>query len=251
MLRVGQRHCGLMIGALCCILSLSTSANTLDALAIMKKHDALPEGKTAIEENVLVIIKGKQQQIKKFDSLFKRYGKKRRMHIAFSSPTRLEFLVWDEPGLDSLQWLKMSSGRVRKIATSDKGNTWVSSDFYNEDLSEFNIEDHEYTLLGESDIAGIACYKIESRKTNGSRVYSKRIHHIGKDDYVLRRVEFYENGKHSKTLNLENIERIEGVYTARKAVMTKADGKSKSILYLQSVKYNLPIKDSKLTRETF
>ncbi len=234
-----------------CCLSLPLAANALTAKEIMQNNDALPDGETSLQENVLVIIKSGREQIKKFGTVFKRYDEKRRMRMSFTFPTRLEFLVWDEPGTDSLQWLKMSSGRVRKISTSDKGNSWVSSDFYNEDISEFNISDHEYTLLGEVEVDGVPCYQVQSEKLFEPRVYSKRIHYISKQDFVLRRVDFYEDGKHRKTLTLQNIELIEGVYTPRKAVMERTDGKSKSILYLKSVQYNQPVADQKLTRETF
>jgi hypothetical protein len=240
-----------MTALLLCVLVAPASA-ALTGQQIMEKNDQLPQETTSIQNNVLAVIRAGNQELKNFETRYQREGGKIRMKIAFTSPTRLEFLVWDEPNADSQQWMKMSSGRVRKIATADQGSAWVNSDFYNEDLNQFDIEEYSFNLLGESSIQGVDCYRVEAVKNSvDARVYTKRIFHVGKQDYVIRKIEFYEDGQNRKNLLLENIEQIEGIYTARKAVMERSDGSSKSILYLKDVKHNVPVSDRDLTRESF
>ena len=237
-----------------CIVALVMSLQSAYALTgqeIMEKNDQLPEARTAEQVSVLAIFKGKRLEKKEFSGVLKKYGEKTRKHMTFRYPTRLEFLVWDEPGEDSLQWIKLSSGKVRKIASSDKGNAWVNSHFYNEDISSYDVSDFNYSLLGEAEANGVMCYKIESKKKKGEQVYSKRIIYVAKDTYVIQRVEFYEKGLHSKTCNFEKIEKIQGIYTPRKVVMERTDGRGKSILYVKTVKYNVPVPDSTLRRESF
>jgi hypothetical protein len=60
---------------------------------------------------------------------------------------------------------------------------------------------------------------------------------------------FYEKGSHSKTLRIEKIQVISGIYTPRKMVMERTDGKGKSLLYIKSIQYNIPVSDTVLKRE--
>jgi hypothetical protein len=236
------------------VISVLFATNSLFALTgreIMEKNDALKKPETSVQKCVLLIIKGDKQEKKEFEGIMKKYGKKSRTRISFSYPTRLEFLVWDEPGKDSQQWIKLTSGRVRKIATSDKDKPWVNSHFYNDDISDYDIDDYTYKLIGEESLDGVECYKIEAVKNKGTIIYSKTIVYIGKSDYVRQRVDFFEKGRHTKTITFTNIEKISGIYTSRKAVMERTDGRGKSILYIQSVQYDVPVSDQKLNKESF
>lgn len=218
---------------------------------IMKKNDALPEGETMQREAVLLIVKSGKNEKKEFSGVSKIYGRKKRSRMQFTYPSKMGFLSWDIPGADNQQWIKLTNGKVRKIASSDKDKPWMNSHFAYEDIAENYIEDYVYTLLGEAEVSGITCYKIESVKTRGQKVYSKRIIYIGKEDYLMYKVEYYEKGQHTKTLLLENYEAISGIMTARKLTMERTDGRGKSILYLKSVKYNVSVNDNELTQEAF
>ncbi len=218
---------------------------------IMEKNDNLKKGKTWTQESVLLIIKGSSKIKKEFSGISKRYGKKTRKRINFKYPTRMQFLVWDEPGSDSRQWVKLTSGKVRKIASSEKNKPWVNSHFYNEDISERNIDDYSYKLAGEAPVDGVSCYKVESRKKRGTRVYSKGVIYVAKSDFVIRKIELYERGRMTKVISFLKIQKISGISTPRKVVMERTDGRGKSILYLKSVKYDLPVSDSLLQRESF
>lgn len=222
-----------------------------DARSIMEKSDAVPDGDTFERSMVLLIVKSGKNEKKEFSTLSKEYGRKRRSLMQFSFPTQMEFLSWDEPGQDNQQWIKLTSGKVRKIASSEKDKPWMNSHFYYEDIADVYIEDYEYTLLGEEDVDGVSCYKIASVKTRGQKVYSKRDVYIGKDNYLMYRVDYYENGSHTKTLTFTNYETIDGIQTPRKLTMERTDGKGKSVLYTKSVSYNIPVEDRELTREAF
>lgn len=233
------------------LILLSGTCIAEDAQSIMEKNDAIPEGESSKREMVLLIIKSGKNEKKEFISVLKRDGRKRRMRMQFTYPSQMGFLAWDEPGEDSQQWIKLTSGKVRKIASSDKDKPWMNSHFANDDIGETYIEDYSYTLIGEGDVRGISCYKIESKKVRGQKIYSKTVVYIAKDSYLTQRVEYYENGRHTKTLDLTEYEKIDGIDTPRKLIMERSDGKGKSLLYIKSIEYNLPVDDSELTREAF
>jgi len=233
------------------IVFTSASAFAVTGREIMGKNDSLKKYKTSRNKSVLLIIKDGRSEKKEYEGVGKRYGRELRLNMSFTYPTRLGFLVWDKPGRDKLQWLKLSSGKVRKVAASDKDKPWMNSHFYNEDIGERHIEDYEYKLLGEGNVMGVDCYRIKGVKTRGTRVYSKTVLYVGKNDWVIRKVEFYLRGMHVKTLRNERIEKINGIFTFRKIVMERTDGKGKSILYLRSVDYNRSISGNKFKRESF
>ncbi len=233
------------------LLLVSQDVFALTGREVMEKSDALPKGETSSQEAVLAIFRGSQVEKKVFSAQLKRYGKEVRKRITFTHPTRLEFLVIDEPGEDSSQWIKLTSGRVRRIASGDSGKPWVNSHFYNYDIGEINIDDYNYRLLGEEDVNGVKCFKVESVKAEGTQVYSKSNIYIGKNDYIPYRIEFYERGRHTKTLTFENIEKISGINTARKATMERTDGRGRSILYIRAIQYNVSIPDQRLSTQSF
>ncbi len=215
-----------------CLFLLTTVLSAQDARSIMEKNDAIPDGDTFSREMVLLIIKSGKNEKKEFTTVSKEYGRNRRSRMRFTFPTKMEFLSWDEPGQDNQQWIKLTSGKVRKIASSEKDKPWMNS------------------LLGEETVDGKACHKIESVKVNGQKVYSRRIVYIGRDDYLMYRVDYYEKGQHTKTLSFSNYETIQGIPTPKKLTMERTDGKGKSVLYTKSVTYNVSVDDKDLVRES-
>ena len=183
------------------------------AQSIMEKNYAIPDGESFQKESVLLIVKSGSTEKKEFVTLGKEYDRSWRSRIQFTFPSKVGFLIWDEPGEDSQQWIKLTSGKVRKIAGSEKGKPWMNSHFYNQDISRTYIEDYEYSLLGEGSVDGHPCYKIRAEKIRGERVYSHSVLYIGKEDYLNYRIEFYERGLHTKTLDFTNYEIIDGIPT--------------------------------------
>ncbi len=244
-------------------LLITTPLFALTGREIMGKNDALPKADTSIQESVLVIIHGKgpdaRKTRKEFSGYMKRYGNETRMRMTFTKPTRLEFMAWDKKGEDKLQWIKTSGKKVRKIASSDKGKPWLNSHFYNDDIGEIDIDDYKYKLLGEADVDGLNCFKIESQKVRkekgkrvpDTRVYVKTVVYVSKKDFLLRKVDFYEKRGFAKTLTFSHFEKIKGITTPLKTVMTRIDGKGKSLLYMKkkSIKYNVPVSDQKFNIE--
>lgn len=240
-----------VIAVIASLLILSPAFAADDALAIMQKNDALPEGETVIQKSELVVIKSGRSEKKEFSSMSKRSGRKKRGRISFSFPTKMEFLSWDVPGEDNQQWIKLSSGKVRKVASSEKSKPWMNSHFAYDDIAESYIEDSQYKLLGEEQVNGVLCYKIEAVKVNGQKVYSKKEVFIGKEDYQAYRVNFYENGLHTKTLTMSDFQTASGITSPRCLTMERTDGKGKSVLTIKGITYNSPVSDNKLTREGF
>ncbi len=222
------------------------------AREIMERNDALPKGNTGKSEATLLIFKGGCHSLKCAEKknfileTIRLSSQETHSLISFTSPTQLKFLTWSKSGQDSSQWIKPSRSGVRKIASSDKGNSFVNSHFFYEDMSDRNINDYSYSYLGAASVGDDPVHKIEARKKGSSPVYSKSIIYVRQADSVIVRIDLFQQGRHSKTVYNERIEKIQGIFTPRKVVMERTDGRGKSILYLRNIRYNVPVSRARM-----
>lgn len=94
--------------------------------------------------------------------------------------------------------------KVIKIPPSMMGNSWMGSDFTNDDLTkESEIDDYDYKLVGTETKDGYNLYKIDAiPRPDSPVVWGKLIEWIRVDNYLPYRTEFYdEKGKLIKTLD--------------------------------------------------
>lgn len=224
---------------------------SLTARQIMEKNDNLPSANTSVGTSAMVILKGSQKTIKEFSMIAKKFGKADRSRITFVKPTSIELLSHSAPGKESEQWLKLSGGKVRKISSSEKSGAFVNSHFYYEDLSSRELDDYNYTSLPDAKVGGDDCYVVESVKKGKSPVYSKAVMFVRKSDFFIVQGHLYEKNKHTKTIRNEKIQKISGILTPHKVVMERTDGKGKTFLYLQSIKYNVNVSDNTLSSSGF
>ncbi len=110
------------------------------------------------------------------------------------------------------QWVYLKGLRKpKRIIGSDKGSSFMGSDFSNGDVSPIDIDDSRYTWLGTEaiDFKGkqIQVEKIESvfksDKKKEDYGYSKKIEWVHPQSGLLFKTEYYDlNGQLSKTMEL-------------------------------------------------
>ena len=86
-------------------------------------------------------------------------------------------------------------GRTVKLPPSMMMQSWMGSDFTNDDLVRESsiVDDYTHTLLGDSTVAGLSCYNIELiPKPDAPVVWDRILVWISKDDYLHLRSEFYD-----------------------------------------------------------
>jgi len=217
----------------------------------MEKTDALAEPQTATMKMLMKIYKGDRVEEKEFTLQAKQYpNDEDKALISFIRPTQITFLTNAYKDKEDDQWLKLSSGKIKRIASSEKGQPFVNSHFYYEDLSPVEIDDYKYELLGEEKAVGEDCYKVEGIKQVGEKVYDKGIFYVRKSDYFVVRIDFYMDGAFHKFLENYDIKNIDGILTPHRVKMELADGKGKTELELKNLKYNAPISDTTFNKES-
>jgi hypothetical protein len=172
--------------------------------------------------------------------------------IRFSAPAEVKgvaLLIVNHPDRASDQWMWTPAiERDRRIALQDRSTRFFGTDFSFEDLEERDVDQFDYSLLGDDAIEGAACWKIQSIPKQGkSSQYSKSILWIRKDNYAFARLESYVKEEVVRRLNYTDIRNIQGIWTARDLTMTDLRRNSRTRLALDKIEYNVPFKDDDFT----
>ena len=231
------------------MLLLTSSAFALDGREIMEKNDALPEAKTAVSQVLMLIHQGKKVVEKEFELKSKKSeDNEDKTLITFTKPTQIKLLTHSHTNRDDDQWLRLSSGKIKRIASSDKGKSFVNSHFYYEDLTSRDIDEFDYTYTGDESLGGVDCYKVESIKKQ-NKVYSKTVLYVRKSDFFVVRVDFYKKDEFHKFIEYSDIKPVSGILTAHQLVMSLTDSQGKTELKVNAVEYNKDINDSVFNKE--
>jgi len=172
--------------------------------------------------------------------------------IRFIAPPEVKgvaLLVINHPDRASDQWMWTPElERDRRIALQDRSTRFFGTDFSFEDLEQRDVDQYDYTLLGEEAVDGAACWKIQSTpKQAKSSQYSKSVAWIRKDTYATVRLESYIKDQVVRRLSYSKITNVQGIWTALEMMMSDLRRKTATRLALDKVQYNLPLKDESFT----
>ena len=139
--------------------------------------------------------------------------------------------------------------RTRRIVASQKGRSFVNSDFTYEDMQRYSVEAWSYQLDGEETVSGYACYILTSiPKPDTDTQYSKLISWIEKNNFIPLKTFFFENkGQHTKSYSVNDFEVIDEIATETDVLMEDLLSGHKTRLKTLRIKYNSGLKDSLFT----
>ncbi len=172
--------------------------------------------------------------------------------LRFTAPAEVKgvaLLVVNHPDRASDQWMWTPAiGRDRRIALQDRSTRFFGTDFSFEDLEERDVNQYDYAALGDEAVDGAACWKIQSTpKQSKSSQYTRSIVWIRKDHYAFAQIENYVKSDLARRLKYTDIRNVQGIWTARVLEMTDLRRKSRTILTLDKLQYNIPMKDEDFT----
>jgi len=170
--------------------------------------------------------------------------------LRFTAPPEVKgvaLLVVNHPDRASDQWMWTPAiGRDRRIALQDRSTRFFGTDFSFEDLEERDVNQYDYTLVGEDTIGGVRAWRIESRPRKRSQ-YTRSLVWIRQDNYVPARVENFIGDRLVRRLEYRRVENIQGIWTARELDMEDLRRNSRTILRLEQVRYNVPLQADEFT----
>jgi hypothetical protein len=172
--------------------------------------------------------------------------------LRFTVPAEVKgvaLLVVNHPDRSSDQWMWTPAvGRERRIALQDRSQRFFGTDFSFEDLEERDTDQYDYRLLGEETLDGAACWKIESKpKQKKVSQYTHSHVWVRKENYVVVQIESFKNAELIRRAKYSDIRRIQNIWTAETIEMLDLRQKSRTILNIEKLQYNLPMKDEDFT----
>jgi outer membrane lipoprotein-sorting protein len=144
--------------------------------------------------------------------------------------------------------------RMIKIPPSMMMQSWMGSDFTNDDLVKQSsiVVDYDHTLLGVENIRGMDCYKIELiPHEEAAVVWGKIISWVTKDSYDLWMSEYYdEDGYLVNTQHAYDIKNFGDRDIPSRMEIIPADKENqKTVLLINSSTFNEPIDDSFFSKQ--
>jgi outer membrane lipoprotein-sorting protein len=172
--------------------------------------------------------------------------------LRFTAPAEVKgvaLLIVNHPDRASDQWMWTPAiERDRRIALQDRSTRFFGTDFSFEDLEERDVNQYDYTLLGEEAIGGDACWKIQSTpKVTKSSQYSKAVLWVRKSNYTFARIDSYVKDQAVRRLDYSDVQNVQGIWTARQLEMSDLRKGSHTRLTLDKLEYNIPLKEENFT----
>jgi hypothetical protein len=175
--------------------------------------------------------------------------------LRFTAPAEVKgvaLLILNHPDRASDQWMWTPAiARDRRIALQDRSTRFFGTDFSFEDLEERDVDQYDFSLLGEESIGGVLCWRIEAkpRQTKTSQYTRSRLW-VRKDNYAYVQIENDIKNELVRRLKYSQLEQVQGIWTARLLEMTDLRRNSRTILKLEELQYNVPMKDDEFTLQS-
>lgn len=139
--------------------------------------------------------------------------------------------------------------RVVKLPPSMMMQSWMGSDFTNDDLVKQSsiVEDYTHKLLNDTTIEGYDCYKIElTPKENAPVVWGKIVMSVAKKEFLQLQVKFYdEDGFLVNTMNGSKVKMMGGRLITTYLEMIPAENpKQKTVFEYNKLEFNVKLEDS-------
>jgi hypothetical protein len=239
--------------ATCVVLALGAPYAADNARQIIEEVQRRTDTTSQQYEGLLQVVDAKGKVADKRWT-FERLGShgRSRSVLRFTSPAEVKgvaLLIVDHADRASDQWMWTPAvERDRRIALQDRSTRFFGTDFSFEDLEERDIDQFDYTSMGEDAIDGVACWKIGSTpKDTKSSQYTRSVLWIRKDNYAIARADNYVRTGIARRLDYSNIENVQGIWTARQIDVVDLTRGSRTRLTLDKLQYNVPMNEEDFT----
>jgi outer membrane lipoprotein-sorting protein len=174
--------------------------------------------------------------------------------IVFQSPATVKgtrFLTMDNASGKSDQWIFLPAlGKVRRIASSESGGSFMGTDFSYDDMSlmDRDVGEDTHTILREETLNGMACYVIESVPKDSDFQYAKMITWVDKASYRSYKQELYnKRGAVEKLMEMLGYRDVQGRDTPTQTKISTLAAGTSTTIYMDIIKYDDPIPEAVFT----
>lgn len=176
--------------------------------------------------------------------------------IRFTEPAEVRgvgLLSINEQGESDRQWMYTPAiQRVRRIAAQERRQRFLGTDFTNEDMAERVLDDYAYRLLGEGEIVdGRRTWKIEARPVSADKSQYAYVYIWVPQDvpYTVLAEMYDKDGRKRRVLKASALEKISGIWIAKRVEMITPDERTKTILNVSEIRFNTGLKQDAFSRQ--
>jgi outer membrane lipoprotein-sorting protein len=217
-----------------------------DAREIIKKADEKMQGEETSQSTMtMTIVRPTWQR----EITFKSWTKGRDNSLALvTAPAKEKGQTFLKRETEMWNW-NPTINRLIKLPPSMMSQGWMGSDFSNDDLLKESsiVVDYTHEIIGEEEIDGWKCYKIELIPLeNAAVVWGKIIKWISKEEFLQMKSEYFDEDDYLiKTELAYDVKTMDGrLIPSRFELIPEEEEGNKTVVVMDDIQFNEPIPDS-------
>jgi len=174
----------------------------------------------------------------------------------FTDPAEVRgvgLLSLNQPGATERQWMYTPAiNRTRRIAPQERSRKFLGTDFTHEDMAERVLDDFKYKLISEGELMdGRKTWKIEARPVSPDRSqYSYLYLWVAQDVPMTLYAQMFDaGGNRIRDYHATQLEKISGIWVARRVEITTPTEGTRTVMILEDVKFNTGLRDDQFTQQ--
>ena len=230
---------------------------TVDEIVETFKEKLKLDGSESVMRLLIYDNRG-NMRVRKIAAVSKLYdnGETNKMLMRFLEPKDIKgtgFLTYNyDSSKDNDQWLYLPSLRkIRRIVSSEKGNSFMGSEFTYSDIGGIKTSDFNFKLLGEKMVDSEVCWEIEQLPINEDKEdeydFLKKVIYISKKDFIIRRALYYnfdrEPRKEFNVLSIKEVDPEKNRYRLTHMIMKNLENERVSEMITDEIVLNRDVKD--------
>ena len=143
----------------------------------------------------------------------------------------------------------MSTSRgVRRVAAGNRDERLFDSDFTVEDLSSYEPDDYQLSILGTESVNGVDCLVLQAIPSDSRSADEKKVLYISNSDGLLYAADFYAAGEVARRFELLETMLVDGTPFPRVARMTTIGAGTNTLLTVTEAAAGAEIPDRVFNR---
>ncbi len=158
----------------------------------------------------------------------------------------IRFLFLHRIDQPPLQYIKVAASRRSVLVSNEaRAQPFLDSAYYVADVIEPELDAFTYRIVGEDMVYGRKCTLVEAIPKNPvGQIYGKTVGAIDPTENLLLRREFYDrHGTLVKVATVDQLEKIDGIWTIRKQTMKNLKDQLTSSIEVTNIQYDVDIPD--------
>lgn len=227
------------------LLVLANSVWAETAEEIIRKADLKMRGESSYTEATMQIVRPDWTRTMSMKGWTK--GQEFSL-VLITAPARDKGSSSLKRGNEMWNWIP-SIERVIKVAPSMLGQSWMGSDFTNDDLINQSsiVVDYTHELLREEAFDGVPCWVIAATpKPQAPVVWGELRLWVSRDEYNLRQIKYFDEfGSLINTLSSYQVKQLGGRRIPTRLEMQPADKPGqKTLMIYHAASFDFPIEES-------